>query len=1105
MSLSSSAERRTLYARMLAAKGLERASDTEIPRRLLEGHCLCSYAQQRLWLIEQLEAVGSAYHIHSAIRLHGVLDRDALVKALDTVVERHEVLRTVFRNEAGRAVQVIAPHERFALQEVDCSGGLREEQEAQVAREAREVAALGFDLSTGPLIRGRLLGLSTQEHVLLLRMHHIVSDGWSIGILVKELGALYAAYHEGRPNPLPPLSIQYADYGLWQRQWLQGERLQGQLGYWREQLQGAPVLLELPTDEARPAVQSYRGAGLEVQLGEGLSGQLRQLSQEHDVTLHMVLYAGFAVLLWRLSGQRDVVIGTPVANRERTQIEPLIGFFVNTLALRVQLDPGVSVSELLRQVKELTLQGYAHQEVPFEQVVEVLNPPRSLSHAPLFQAMLVLQNAPAAELRLPGLRLQAQASELESAQFDLMLSLQEVQGRIEGTLSYASDLFTPPTIRRWLEHFREVLRQMVGDARQRVGELSLLGEQDRKQVLEGFNATRQEYPQDRLIHELFEEQVRRSPAAVAVEYEGERLTYAQLNHRANQLARYLRGQGVRAEERVGICVERSLEMVVGLLGILKAGGAYVPLDPGYPPERLRYMLEDAGPRVLLTQGRLTGVLPAGPSEVLALDEQWERIACEEGGDLARAAGMGAGQLAYVIYTSGSTGKPKGVMIEHRSAANLICWARTTVDCAVFERTLFSTSLNFDLSVYECFVPLSMGGTVCLMGNLLELSQRPTPVTLINTVPSAMKALLETDRLPPTTAAVNLAGEALSRELVEEIFARSHVHRVCNLYGPSETTTYSTWVCMQAEDGFNGSIGKPIGNTGIYILDDELQPTPIGVSGEIYIGGAGLARGYLGRQALTAQRFVPDPFGTKPGARLYRTGDLGRWHSDGTIEYLGRNDHQVKIRGYRIELGEIEAQLSRHQQVKEVAVLSRDNGSRAGKELVAYFTAAGAVAPTPEELTTQLRIVLPEYMIPSEFVLLEALPLTDSGKLDRRALPTPNAERPRVEYVAPRNDVEGALAAGYAEVLKVDRVGIRDNFFDLGGNSLLLLTLHNRLVKRFAGLAVIDLLRFPDIEGLGRYLTGEPDTPLTLSPSFERGESRRRRTAALSLRRGARAD
>jgi amino acid adenylation domain-containing protein len=1029
-----------------------------------------SWAQQRLWFIDQLEGAGAAYHVPAAVRLHGALDTAALQGALDTLLERHEVLRTVLRGVDGQPVQVITEMKRFALQVLDLSAQAADEREQEVHEQTRQEASARFDLSTGPLIRGRLLKLEDDEHILLVTMHHVVSDGWSQGVLIREMGALYAAYREGRANPLPPLPIQYADYALWQRQWLQGDVLDEQMEYWNKRLSGAPALLELPTDRPRPAVRSYRGASVPIVLDRELSRQIGSLSRRHDATLFMTLYTGLAILLSRLSGQRDIVVGTSVANRKRMEVEGLIGFFVNTLALRVQLQDEWTIAEVLERVKELTLEGYARQDVPFEQVVERLQPLRTLSHSPVFQVILELQNAPQSELKLPGLALQAQATPSHAEKFDLTLSLQEGEEGIRGSLSYATDLFDQATIERWVGYFRAVLSAMVRDDRQPLGAVSLLDSLARRQILEEFNATAMPYPQDRLVHELFEEQVERTPRAIAVVCGEERLTYEELNARANRLAHHLLDRGVKPEDAVAICMERSPEMSIGLLGVLKAGAAYLPLDPSYPAERLMYMVEDAAPVILLTQARLVSELPVMALQMIVLDAHLPpaREQAVDNPD-AGALGLTLKHLAYVIYTSGSTGRPKAVMVEHSGLLNYLRWARESYASERGYGAIVASSLSFDATVTSLYTPLLCGAAVTLVpeGQEVEgleaLLQQPVTWGLVKISPMHLSTLGQRQKgtsSAGTVSAFVIGGEALMPSTVALWQSISPDTRLINEYGPTETvvgcTVYEVpmpWSVAQPVP-----IGRPIANTRIYILDERRSPVAIGVVGEIYIGGAGVARGYLNRPELTAERFVIDPFQADPPAggsladrsvgqaRMYRSGDLGRWRADGTIEYLGRNDQQVKIRGYRIELGEIEAQLLGCAGVGDAVVVAREQAP-GDKRLVAYYTVNGE-EPAIERLREQLETKLPQYMVPAAYVRLESMPLTPNGKLDRKALPAPAGEDfGQREYEPLQGEIEEALGSIWREVLPVEQVGRHDNFFELGGHSLLAVQLIGRVRQR----------------------------------------------------------
>ncbi|WAC73175.1 amino acid adenylation domain-containing protein [Roseateles sp. SL47] len=1043
----------------MRAPEAERARDG-IPRRAVTDIVPPSYSQQRLLFIDQLDhAADAAYHISKSIRIAGPLDRGLLKAALDAVVVRHEGLRTCFGQLDGQAVQVIGPASTgFALSEVDLGALPEPELAAAVQRRCDEEQRAPFSLAQGPLIRGLLLRLSDSEHILVVTQHHIISDGWSIGIMVRELSTLYEAFSQGQPDPLPPLPIQYADYAIWQRRWLQGEVLGQQTAYWKKQLSGAPALLELPTDRPRPAMQSYAGGHRPFEVSAALTAGLRQLSQRHGTTLFMTLLAAWAVLLSRFSGQGDIVVGTPVANRQRKETEGLIGFFVNTLALRVRIEGDPTVEQLLQQVKATTLDAYEHQDLPFEQVVEALQPQRSMSHNPIFQAMLNVHNTPGDhELAVAGLKFFSKETLEDTALCDLMLSIHIGTDLITADINYASALFDVGTVARMESCLQTLLGDMVADDQRRVGQLDLLGPQQRHELLEVFNATRTEYPRELLLHERFEAGVRLHPKRLALVCGDERLSYEDLNARANRLAHALRATGVRPDDRVAICMQRHAGLVVAVLAVLKAGGAYVPLDPAYPAERVAYMLSDCEPVAVLTQMLLQqdvrAALPIGVPMLVVDGADAAGIAEQDPHDPGRQGwGLAPGHFAYVIYTSGSTGQPKGVGIEHGNAVNFVHWGMEAFSTDELAVTLFSTSVNFDLHVFELFVPLSAGTAIRLVPDALTHDASWNDVTLINTVPSAMQSLLDHDVLPEALLCINLAGEPLRGALVDRAFAASRARRVVNLYGPSETTTYSTFVSMDRDEGFRPGIGRPVANTRVYILDASGAPVPLGVPGEIHIAGLGVARGYCNRAELTQQRFLTDPYGAEAGARMYKTGDLGRWLPDGTIEYLGRNDHQVKIRGFRIELGEIENRLLQCTEVREAVVVARED-QEGDKRLVAYLTVHAGQQVTAAALREALAHSLVEYMVPSAFVVLPELPLTPNGKIDRKALPAPDlAALASRTYEVPANELERCLAQIWQELLGVGRVGRHDNFFELGGHSLMAV----RLLRRVEDECRVDL-------------------------------------------------
>ncbi|WP_397490645.1 amino acid adenylation domain-containing protein [Rhizobium ruizarguesonis] len=1067
---------------------------TLIPKISRDGALPLSYSQQRLWFLSQLDEDSTNYNIPLGWRLQGRLERVAWRRSLDRLFARHEALRCTFvAGEDDPQVQILSGDRGLPVVEHD----LRDRPDAQAALLdlCHEEARTPFDLARGPLIRGRLIRLADEEHVFLLTQHHIVSDGWSMGVLARELSSLYRAFEAGEDDPLPPLAIQYPDYAAWQRQWLSGERLQRQAQYWRDTLSGAPARLALPTDRPRPAQQSFAGASVPVVIDQALTRGLKRLSRQHGTTLFMTVLAAWAAVLSRLSGQDDIVIGVPTANRRRREIEDLIGFFVNTLAVRIDLSGEPSVSDLLERGRRAALTAQDHQDLPFEQVVEIVQPPRALDHTPLFQVGLAWQNNTVGSLDLPGLRVEAAGEGLDQVKFDLELNLGEQGEVIAGTLGYATALFDRATMERQCGYLLALLRAMVVDADRPVRELDILPAEERSYLLEELNRTEADYPSDLCVHELFEAQVRRAPDAVALVFEEQSISYGALNADANRLAHHLIELGVRPDQPVAICVERSPAMVVGLLAILKAGGAYVPLDPAYPSERLRQLLDDAGPRRLLCDA--TGRAALGAEAIADLSVVDLNAATPAWADQSaddpdpHALGLTARHLAYVIYTSGSTGTPKGVMVEHRNTVNLLHWSGGVFAESEIRRTLFSTSVCFDLSVYECFLPLSQGSKLYLVEDALKLARTSVDASLINTVPSAITALVNQKAVPASASVINLAGERVKADLIERIFESTRVQKICTLYAPSETTTYSTWICMPRGQAVVETIGRPIANTRIYLLDGHGQPVPFGAVGELYIGGAGVARGYLNRPDLTAERFLADPFSGKAGARMYRSGDLARYLPDGNLEFLGRNDDQVKIRGFRIEPGEIAARLLEHELVGDAAVVAHADAA-GDKRLVAYVVVKmtdGSAEADGAGLAASLRAhlggLLPDYMVPSAFVRLEALPLTVNGKLDRKALPVPDDDAyARRAYEAPQGEIETLLAGIWAELLGVERVGRHDNFFELGGHSLLAVQMMERLRRLSLGVEVRTVFAKPMLADLAANLGSHREVAVPANPITE---------------------
>lgn len=1049
--------KRALLEKRLQGTLTPGARSQAIPRHPEQDVIPLSFAQERLWFLDQWEPVSPAYNRPLALRLTGSLDVIALEQALSEIMRRHEVLRATFSTVEGRPVQAITPSQPLTLPVVDLSEQSPTRREAEARRLATEEAQRPFDLAQGPLLRAILLRLGGEEHVLLLVIHHIAFDGWSARVLIKELAVLYKTFVAGDSSPLPKLPIQYADFAHWQRQWLQGEVLETQLSYWKEKLAGAPPLLNLPTDRPRPAIQTYRGACQSLILSPSLLKSLKVLSRQENVTLFMALLATFKILLHRYANQDDIVIGSPIAGRTRVETEGLIGFFVNTLVLRTDLSGNPTFRDLLTRVREVALGAYTHQDLPFEKLVETLQPERDLSRTPLFQMMFNLENIPK-NVQTQSLNINEFEFDSGVSQFDLTLELIEQGAGLSCLLNYNTDLFDASTITRMLGHYRTLLESIVADPDRRISSLPLLTEAERYQLLVEWNNTQTDHPKNLCVHQLFEAQVEQTPDAIAVVFKDQQLTYRELNAQANQLAHYLRKHGVGPEVLVWICVERSLEMVIGILGILKAGGAYVPLDPVYPKERLTFMLEDAQVPVLLTQKRLLEILDC-TAHVICLDTCW-KVVSEESKENP-TSNVIPGNLAYVIYTSGSTGWPKGVAIEQKQTVNYLN--------AVLERFNLPRGASFatvstiaaDLGNTTLFSCLCTGGQLHILSREVisdshafgDYLQRHA-IDCIKITPSHLAALQNSshpERVLPRKSLI-LGGEASGSDWVKILQALAPDCSIINHYGPTEATvgvlTYQVPKYQQNERP-TLPLGRPLANTQIYLLDLQMNPVPIGIPGELHIGGAGLARGYLNRPELTAEKFIPNPFSKEPGARLYRTGDLALYLSDGNIEFLGRLDDQVKIHGFRVELGEIEMTLKQHPAIQETVVLARKD-ELGDRRLVAYVVPDQDPSPTIRELRDFLKKKLPDYMVPSAFVMLDGLPLTPNGKVDRQALPAPDRLRPELEeaFVAPRTPVEEVLAGIWSKVLGLEQVGVYDSFFELGGHSLLATQVISRLYEAF---------------------------------------------------------
>ncbi|QKW05281.1 amino acid adenylation domain-containing protein [Streptomyces sp. NA04227] len=1085
-----SPKKRALFEKMMRERAAAEPTENVFP---------LSVMQQGIWFLEQIRPDNPAYLIPAAARIRGPLNIGALQDAVNEIVRRHESLRTRFELRDGVPKQVVRPTLDLHVPEEDVRGLGQDELDKRVAAEL----AVPFDLASGPLLRLKLLRTGAEEWVLLVAMHHLVSDGWSVKVLFTELSALYQAFAAGRTSPLSAPRIQYGDFAAWQ-QGLDAESLREDLAYWRGHLAGAPSVLALRSDRPRPAVQGFNGGSVPFELPASLHGELTALAASHGATAYMALLAAFNVVLHRYSGQSDVVVGVPTAGRGRADVEPLIGFFVNTLPVRTDLSGEPDFLGVLARVREGCLGLYAHENVPFEKIVEDLGTERDLSRPPVFQVALSYQSDPLPTLALAGVEFQRLDLRADGARFDLELQFFERDGAVTGWFEYDRDLFDESTMARMARHLRRVIELAVAAPGTPVGALDLLDEAERHEVLAAGTAEEREWPGAGLIHQCFEARAASGPDAEALRFEGESLTYGELNARANQLAHKLRGMGVGPDVLVGVCLERSVELVVGLLAVLKAGGAYVPLDPGYPTARLTYMLDDAKVPVLLTQRHVLQALPPVGATTLCVEELRAELAGEPATD--PGVELDGDNLAYVIYTSGSTGAPKGVMNVHTAIRNRLLWMQDAYGLQPGERVLQKTPFSFDVSVWEFFWPLMCGATLVVArpeghkdGRYLLDVIRQEAISTLHFVPSMLQVFLEQDGVESCTGLrrVICSGEALPRALQERFFERSTAE-LHNLYGPTEAAVdVSFWECRRDGDPRPVPIGRPVTGTRLYVLDASGRPTPVGVPGELHIGGCQLARGYLGREELTAERFVADPFAPGPNARMYRTGDLACFREDGAIEYLGRLDHQVKLRGFRIELGEIESALRDRDGVREAVVLAREIGG--DTRLVAYLT--GDAVPSAAELGARLKEHLPEFMVPSAFVTLPSLPLTPNGKTDRAALPDPEpVAAVRAVYAAPEEGLEHSLAALWREVLGVERVGRDDNFFELGGNSLLMARLQARLTAAHQlDVPMVELFQNPTVGSLAAHLGRSDAAPDSSPDGRERAATRR---SALEQRRSA---
>ena len=1083
-----SAEKKALLELKLRNKNTHTSKSQAIsPRENRDSYPL-SFAQQRLWFLDRLESNSSFYNIPEAVRLIGDLKIQILQQALDAIVAHHKILRTNYTAENGKPLQVIKAPRSVELQIINLQHYEPAERENQVQTILQRESQRPFDLAADMMIRGCLLQLASEEQVLLIVMHHIASDGWSMGIFWQQLTTLYRAFLDGKPNPLPKLPIQYANYAVWQQEWLSGEVLDKKLTYWKQQLKDASPVLELPTDRPRPPVQTYCGASQSTVIPHSLSDGLKRLCRQQGVTLYMTLLAAFQTLLYRYSQQEDIIVGSPIAGRNRAELEGLIGFFVNTLVLRTDFSGNPSFQELLGRVRSTTLDAYSHQELPFDKLVAELNPERSSNYNPLFQVMFVFQNTPRQMGQFQGLTETPMSVETETAKFDLTLSMTEREGELISTWKYNTDLFDAATIKRMTAHFQTLLEGIVDSPQKLIAQLPLLTQAERQKLLR--NEAKTEYFQDKCVHQMFEEQVKLRPDAVAVAFENQQLTYRELNERANQVADYLRQLGVRTERMVGLCVERSLDTVIGILGILKAGGAYVPLDPAYPKERIAYSISDSQVAVLLTHEKHLAKLPENQAKVVCFDRDGQAIAnCSSENPQSKVE---AANLAYVIYTSGSTGKPKGVLVTHQNVVRLFAATQDWYNFDCHDVWTLFHSYAFDFSVWEMWGALIYGGKLVVVPYLVSRSPKTfyqlliqEKVTVLNQTPSAFLQLIQLAENVNLTGKLSLryvifGGEALQVQSLRPWFERhgDRYPQLVNMYGITETTVHVTYrpISMSDLEKSSSVIGRPIPDLQIYLLDNHLQPVFTGVAAEMYIAGAGLTRGYLNREELTKERFINNPFDKgNTQSKLYKSGDLARYLPDGELEYLGRIDNQVKIRGFRIELGEIEAALSQHSAVQQCVVLVRED-EPGDKRIVAYVVVVSSAKelPTSVKLRQFLRQTLSDYMIPNVFIHLESLPLTPNGKVDRRALLAPVTSNIQLEtneeIVVPQTETEKIIAQIWCEILELERVSIEDNFFDLGGTSLLGLQLLARIQKDIGWeIRAVKLYQYPTIKKLAKYL------------------------------------
>lgn len=1059
----------------LLSKNQEEAALTPIAKMSHEGFTVPSLQQERLWFLDQFEGESASYNLNAVLRLSGTLNRQAMDHSWKEILRRHEVLRTAIISQEGRPKAVVHACADWMMDVQSLREVPKDQQEAAALEFASAKLRAPYDLASAPAIRVCLVELDDNDHVLLFGAHHIVADGWSLGVITEELAQLYSAFCEHRASPLPEPAIQYLDYARWHRQYLQNGGTRAQLSYWKQQLSGPLPVMDLPCDRPRLAVTSYRGRHARLRLPAEVLASAKKLSLEEDVTLFTTFLAVFKILLFRYTRQADVLVGSVAAGRTRPELEKLVGLFLNNLPLRTNLSGDPTVRELLARVRETTLNAFSHQDVPFGDLIEATQGPRDLNRTPLFQVMFILQNFPLRNSRISGLAFTPIEFDIGTSRYDLTVEAGEIDQQFHMLWEYNSDLFDASTIERMQEHYRALLECALANPDQTISALEMMTQEERE-ALAGTNmGIRSEYPREACIHDLFAQQVTRKPEAPAVAFGSKELTYRELHLRSNRLANRLRALGIGPDALVGICLERSAAIAVAVLAVLKAGGAYVPLDPQYPRDRVAFMLEDFGAAVVITEERLLSTLPNNLPSVICLDRDLESLLSES--EAAPVSGVAPENLAYVIYTSGSTGKPKGVEVTHRSVVNFLASMRREPGMSEQDRLLAATTLCFDIAGLEFYLPLSVGACVVVApqaaladGAALAGLLGESKITVMQATPVTWRLLLEAGWNPLPGFKILCGGEALPRELANRLLATGA--ELWNLYGPTETTIWSTANRVDSRPG-SVPIGRPIANTQVYILDDQRHLVPTGVPGELYIGGDGLARGYLHRPELTAERFVASPFVS--GEKLYRTGDLVRRLVDGNLEYIGRMDHQVKLRGFRIELGEIETAIEKQPQVRQAVVIVREDAPN-DQRLTAYLTLTDGANVDGKMLREALASQIPDYMLPSQWVFLREFPLTPNRKVDRRALPVPADDGISASLSAPpTTESEIKVAAIWQELLKHKGVGIHDNFFDLGGHSLLVVQLQSRLRKQLdCSISLVELFQRTTVFAIASYLDAQKE-------------------------------